>query len=519
MASAGGPAQTGPSARMGTAAGVRALEGEDPVCAPGISSNVRDTGVRGVKRVNYGGTLDCNFTLAAYAYTYLIDRTSGTSNDGGIISYGNTIDFGSGSSGISVGFRDIDGRTYDGGRKAEAGFYLRLRTLDGRPWAPCGDIGPDLRYLLPCEGVGTDTLTVRIGAGTFETGLGPYASLPVPRTGPGSVTRDEYTRQHHDYASNDIRVPDNTPVYAIKAGTVGFTSNDTGRCGVGIYIQADGIFYLYCHLTSRRVAIGAQVLAGDQIGVSGHTGGVPPHLHVELRTGRGTGTRYCPQTMLTAIYDGQTPPLPQQLPTIGCFYKSLKIKTDKVGYQAGEAPQYSVTSEEPNAPIYWSSTRNGASTGEVLAFYGHYTDGDGNFSAYGGAWPAGAVGSWTKTLTLPTEDGTIEDTVSFAVVPALTLSMNKTAYFVGETPFYTVTNAPPNTPIYWSSTRNGASTGEVNAFYGHYTDANGNFSAYGGPWQDVQTGTWTKSVTIGGRTSTFGFSVLTGPLARRSTVE
>jgi Peptidase family M23 len=500
---------------LGVAPSAKALaEGQDPICSPDMSFNVKNEGVRGVNTVNYGGTLDCNFNLDVYAYTYLIERTSGTSNDGKSISSGSVIDFKNDNHGISVGQLEIDGRTYEGGRKVEVGFYLVLHTRDGTLWNPCGEIGPDLHYLVPCKGEGTDTLTVEIGAGVFDTGLGPYASLPVPREGPGSVPKSEYARPHHDYAAIDIRVVSNTPVYAVKAGTVSYTSSDTGDCGIGVYVRADNIYYLYCHFTSRSVASGAQVLAGDRLGYSGDTGSARghPHLHFELRTGRGTGTRYCPQNMLTAIHERRTPPLPQQLPTTGCFYKSVKVKTDKTSYHVGESPLYTVNSEVPYSPIYWSSTRNGVSTGEVLAFYGQYTDGDGNWSGYGGAWTDALVGSWTKTIALEAiEGGLIEDTVAFAVTPVAALTMDRTTYSVGDVPLYTVRNAPPNAPIYWSSTRNGVSTGEVNAFYGQYTDANGNFSAYGGAWRDIDPGTWTKTVSIGGQTSTFGFSVIASP--------
>jgi hypothetical protein len=92
-----------------------------------------------------------------------------------------------------------------------------------------------------------------------------------------------------------------------------------------------------------------------------------------------------------------------------------------------------------------------------------------------------------------------------------TLAMDKTSYLVGEAPLYTVTGAPPNSPIYWSSTRNGVSTGETNVFYGHYTDEDGGFTAYGGAWRDIDPGTWTKTVSIGGQTSTFQFSVIASP--------
>jgi Peptidase family M23 len=511
MASAEDPARPGAAARLGAAAGAHALadEGPSPVCAPSISFNVKNMGVRGVNRVNYGGTLDCNFNVAAIAFTYLIDRTGGSSNDGRTISTGSAINFGSGRSGISIGHHDIDARTYDGGRKVEVGFYLQLKTLDGRLWNPCGDIGPDLRYLVfPCEGEGTDTLTARVGSGSFDTGLGLYAALPLPV---GAADKTKYGKKHHSYPAIDITVPTGTPAYTIKAGRV--TRIDDDRCGKGIQmIAVDGAEYVYCHLSAHSVATGARVLPGDQIGRTGSTGrSEVPHLHVQIKI--PAGVKRCPQNLLLAIYDDRTPPLTRSLPTSGCVSGPLKIKVNKTSYRAGESPLYTVEDAPPDARLYWTSTRNGVPTGEVEAFYGHHADANGNWSGYGGPWSGADAGTWTKTISIDDPE-VVESTVEFtvtAVAEAPTLSMDKSTYLVGEAPLYTVRNAAPDAPIYWSSTRNGVSTGESNAFYGHYTDADGNFTAYGGTWQDTHTGTWTKTVSIGGRTSTFQFSVIVSP--------
>jgi Peptidase family M23 len=296
MARAEGPARL--TASLTATTDAQTLEGELPVCEPNLARFITPNPAgRGTARVDYGGRVTCNFSLAAYGFAYLIDRTSGTPNNGGIISYGNSFSFGQGSSGTSTGGRQFDGKTDPGGRQVEVGFYLRLTTLDGTPWGPCGELPLGVRYLSACEGVGTVTLTVRVGSGSFNTGLGPFASLPLPR---GALGRGAYGRAHHDYPAIDLPVPTGTAVYAVKAGTV---RNIGGSCGIGIHIDGlDGADYEYCHLSSRSVGPGAQVLAGDLVGQSGNTGrSSGPHLHVEIEAG---GQLRCPQSMLLDIYDG-----------------------------------------------------------------------------------------------------------------------------------------------------------------------------------------------------------------------
>ncbi|HEX4954328.1 MAG TPA: hypothetical protein VF017_13130 [Thermoanaerobaculia bacterium] len=182
-------------------------------------------------------------------------------------------------------------------------------------------------------------------------------------------------------------------------------------------------------------------------------------------------------------------------------------------YAVGETPIYTVRCAAPFAPIYWSSDRNGASTGEVNAFYGHYTDANGFWTSPGGPWLASHRGVWQKRAQV----GGQTAGVNFTVTSRLTMNNSIDGgplYAVGETPTYTIANGPPSAPIYWSSTRNGVSTGEVNAFYGHYTDVNGSWTSPGGPWQSSHVGTWTKTAVIGNPAdpyvdrSSFGFQVI-----------
>ncbi|WP_050668437.1 M23 family metallopeptidase [Luteipulveratus halotolerans] len=138
-------------------------------------------------------------------------------------------------------------------------------------------------------------------------------SLPLDK---GAQPRSEYDDPHHDYPSLDLAVPTGTSVKAIRGGRV---THVGGGCGNGVQISADdGGSYVYCHLSTRSVAPGATVKAGQLIGKSGNTGhSTGPHLHVQLKTG---STLRCPQPLLLAVYDGKTAPSLNSLPTSGCSY-------------------------------------------------------------------------------------------------------------------------------------------------------------------------------------------------------
>jgi hypothetical protein len=91
-------------------------------------------------------------------------------------------------------------------------------------------------------------------------------------------------------------------------------------------------------------------------------------------------------------------------------------------------------------------------------------------------------------------------------VGATAVNTNQTSYSTGESPLYAV-SGPANSPIYWTSWKDGAGTGETNAFYGQYTDGNGYWQGYGAPWQSGNVGSWMKQVAVGAASSTVSFSV------------
>lgn len=79
----------------------------------------------------------------------------------------------------------------------------------------------------------------------------------------------------------------------------------------------------------------------------------------------------------------------------------------------------------------------------------------------------------------------------------LKLSIDSIVQRVGDTPTYTLIGAPPGATIYWSSYKDGESTGEFNSSYGQVVEANGTAQiAAGGPWTDANIGVWIKEVLV-----------------------
>lgn len=66
---------------------------------------------------------------------------------------------------------------------------------------------------------------------------------------------------------------------------------------------------------------------------------------------------------------------------------------------------------------------------------------------------------------------------------------------VGKEAHFRIINAPPNAKILWSSYKNGAATGELNAYYNQDTGANGSADLTWTPTAD-NVGNWVKSVLV-----------------------
>ena len=117
---------------------------------------------------------------------------------------------------------------------------------------------------------------------------------PVP-SAYSKVTTGMYysgSKRYHgayDFGSGGIN---GQPVYAVKDGTVIYTSNQTNSYGTHVIIRhSSGLYTLYAHgqAGSISVSVGQKVSQGQQIMRVGSTGNsTGAHLHFEVRVGSGS---------------------------------------------------------------------------------------------------------------------------------------------------------------------------------------------------------------------------------------
>ncbi len=88
----------------------------------------------------------------------------------------------------------------------------------------------------------------------------------------------------HIHKGVDYAAAKNTPIYAVKGGTVtrACYRSDYGNCI--IINHGDGVETLYAHCTKLFVSVGEEVKQGQTIGTVGTTGqSTGYHLHFEIK--------------------------------------------------------------------------------------------------------------------------------------------------------------------------------------------------------------------------------------------
>lgn len=171
-------------------------------------------------------------------------------------------------------------------------------------------------------------------------GSGPPYTGPLPegcpdgwpvtgsyRINQGSWVAAKYPSYHHTQEALDIGTPMGTPVISTHPGVAYAKVGSGANAGYGNYVDimstctlggnAIEMFSRYAHLQFAFVSSGGTpVTKGQQIGLSGGSGGyaAAPHLHYEFRLGNG----------LNGHYETNTPPYmwPNFIPkaiTRGCY--------------------------------------------------------------------------------------------------------------------------------------------------------------------------------------------------------
>lgn len=147
--------------------------------------------------------------------------------------------------------------------------------------------------LYKCNGPGTPTVVEKCAAGCMinagsddscKTAPGARVASPVPGksvTYPFGVKNSRYAAGYH--TGDDYATPTGSNAVAVRGGTIRWSNDNGGAYGKWIGLDADnGRTYVYCHLSSRLVAAGTRVTAGQVIAKTGATGNVTgPHLHFE----------------------------------------------------------------------------------------------------------------------------------------------------------------------------------------------------------------------------------------------
>jgi murein DD-endopeptidase MepM/ murein hydrolase activator NlpD len=128
-------------------------------------------------------------------------------------------------------------------------------------------------------------LTVTAPA-TFTAAGSAIFPVQGPFTFGGPDSRFGDGRPGHTHQGQDIAAAEGTPVVTPHAGTVYWVAYQASGAGYYVVVAGDdGRDYVFMHLQegSTAVAKGQTVLAGQRIGLVGHTGDAQgPHLHFEI---------------------------------------------------------------------------------------------------------------------------------------------------------------------------------------------------------------------------------------------
>jgi hypothetical protein len=167
------------------------------------------------------------------------------------------------------------------------------------------------------EGLATELVaevagTPAASCGALAAVMAAGYALPLPK---GAIHLP--LGEHHS-GTPFVDIPANAgvPIFAMRGGTVNYTTPGNA-CGLGMIVtEGDGTAWTYCHASERLVPDGALVTTGQQVAKAGTTGhSTGNHLHLQILTG---GANHCPQPFIAALMAAgpdDTVPAPASFPT------------------------------------------------------------------------------------------------------------------------------------------------------------------------------------------------------------
>ncbi len=198
------------------------------------------------------------------------------------------------------------------------------------------------------------------------------------------------------------------------------------------------------------------------------------------------------------------------------------LTSDMSTYTVGQSPTFTINGATPNSSILWTVQQSGQTAAPPTSL-GQQTDSAGHYVwVTDTPFASGDVGTWAVSMQAGTSTASVALTVQAAPqsespVPDVTVPVtigssnfsvnaNKLHYTNGDTPIFTITGAPVNSPIEYTYFENGVNTVGTPANAGASTDSHGNFTGSIAGLTTTDTASWVVGFAIGTETGAISFT-------------
>jgi hypothetical protein len=169
---------------------------------------------------------------------------------------------------------------------------------------------------------------------------------------------------------------------------------------------------------------------------------------------------------------------------------------------------FSLSGAPPNSQIIWETWFNGALVNSGQ-YFGFNTDANGNWPLPGSPppqplQPSMGNGLYKLVAVIGNHRASVEYTAAFK------FTVDKAVYNVDDKILFSLSGAPANSQIIWNTWHNGQQV-QTNAFYGHYTNPDGAWSALSDRYLPQYAGIWRQRLTVGGQQFEVAYNVIPAP--------